>query len=88
MKTRHLVIAFVLFALLAGSATAVLGQVAPLYTRQFGSAQIDYAKDLATDASGNVYVAGTTYGAINVPSPLVPNTNHGGTDAFVAKFDP
>jgi hypothetical protein len=87
MKTRHLIVV-VLFMLLAGSAFAATAPGAPLSVKQFGSAQIDYAKDLATDASGNVYVAGTTHGAIDVATTLTSNTNKGGTDAFVAKFDP
>ena len=88
MKIRHLIIAVILFILLAGSAFAASAPVPPQWVKQFGSAQIDYAKDLATDASGNVYVAGTTHGAINAETQIVPNTNKGGTDAFVAKFDP
>jgi len=87
MKIRHLIVV-VLFMLLAGSAFAATAPGAPLSVKQFGSAQIDYAKDLATDASGNVYVAGTTHGAIDVATTLASNTNKGGTDAFVAKFDP
>jgi hypothetical protein len=88
MKTRHFVVTVVLFILLAGSAFAATAPVPPQWVKQFGSAQIDYAKDLVTDASGNVYVAGTTHGAIDAETQLVPNTNKGGTDAFVAKFDP
>lgn len=88
MKTRHLAVAVVvLFALLAGAAFAATAPVPPQFAKQFGSAQIDYAKGLVTDASGNVYVAGTTHGAINAEGQLVPNTNKGGADAFVAKFD-
>jgi hypothetical protein len=87
MKIRRLIVV-VLFMLLAGSAFAATAPGAPLSVKQFGSAQIDYAKALATDASGNVYVAGTTHGAIDVATTLASNTNKGGTDAFVAKFDP
>jgi hypothetical protein len=88
MKTRHFVVTVILFILLAGSAFAATAPVPPQWVKQFGSAQIDYVKDLVTDASGNVYVAGTTLGAINAETQLVPNTNKGGADAFVAKFDP
>jgi hypothetical protein len=90
MKTRHFVVTVVLFIfiLLAGAAFAATAPVAPQWVKQFGSAQIDYARELVTDASGNVYVAGTTHGAINADTQLVPNTNKGGTDVFVAKFDP
>ena len=88
MKTRHFVVTVVLFILLAGSAFAATAPVPPQWVKQFGSAQIDYAKDLVTDDSGNVYVAGTTHGAVDAATTLAPNSNSGGTDAFVAKFDP
>jgi hypothetical protein len=88
MKTRHFVVTIVLFILLAGSAFAGTAPVPPQWVKQFGSAQIDYARDLVTDASGNVYVAGTTHGAVDAATTLAPNSNRGGTDAFVAKFDP
>jgi hypothetical protein len=86
MKTRHLVIAVVLFALLAGS--AAFAQTLPQYTRQFGSDTYDHANKIVADPSGNVYVAGYTHGVINAPSRPGANTSAGGKDAFVAKFDP
>jgi len=51
-----------------------------LWTRQFGSLGYDYAEGVAADASGNVYVAGYTDGA------LPGQTSSGGRDAFVVKF--
>jgi hypothetical protein len=88
MKIRRLIVTGILFVLLTGSAFAATAPVPPQWVKQFGSAQIDYAKDLVTDASGNVYVAGTTHGAVDAATTLAPNSNSGGTDAFVAKFDP
>jgi hypothetical protein len=88
MKARYLFAAVVLFALLAGTAFAASAPVPPSFTKQFGSTQIDYARDVVSDAAGNIYVAGTTYGEINGPAQLAPNANKGGADAFVAKFDP
>ena len=88
MKTRFAVLAVMLLSLFAASAFAATPPVPPLWVKQFGSAQIDYARGVATDSQGNVYVAGTTHGAINAPAQVVPNVNQGGTDAFVAKFDP
>jgi hypothetical protein len=88
MKARCIAAAVLLLALLAGSAFAATAPVPPSLTKQFGSIQVDYARDVATDAAGNVYVAGTTHGAIDAPAPLVPTANRGGADAFVAKFDP
>lgn len=52
-----------------------------LWTRQFGSSTDDYAWGVAVDASGNIYVAGETYGA------LPGQTWLGGEDAFVRKYD-
>jgi hypothetical protein len=87
MKTRYLVAAVVLFALMAGSALADTAPVSPLYTKQFGSSLIDYARKVVADDAGNVYVAGSTHGAFGATSQGTLNTNLGGADAFVAKFD-
>jgi len=51
------------------------------WTKQLGSASSDYANGVATDSSGNVYVAGGTKGNLNGIS------NSGRTDAFVIKFN-
>lgn len=52
-----------------------------IWTRQFGTADFDYAFGISVDASG-VYVAGETSGTLQGPS------NAGGQDAFVRKYDP
>jgi hypothetical protein len=88
MKARYLVAAVILYALLAGSALADTAPVSPPYTKQFGSSQIDYARKVVADDAGNVYVAGSTHGAFGATSQGTLNTNQGGADAFVAKFDP
>jgi hypothetical protein len=58
-----------------------------LFTRQLGTLSDDRAFGLAVDGVGNVYVAGSTGGDLDGPGigsdPLV-----GGTDFFLAKFDP
>jgi Bacterial Ig-like domain/Beta-propeller repeat len=51
------------------------------WTRQLGTAADDFANAVATDASGNVYAAGTTFGGLD------GNTLVGGSDAFVVKYD-
>jgi hypothetical protein len=52
------------------------------YTRQLGvAAQDTYGLSVATDASGNVYVAGYTRGGLD------GNTLTGTTDFFVTKYD-
>ncbi|MCX7003295.1 MAG: SBBP repeat-containing protein [bacterium] len=51
------------------------------WARQSGSADDDVARGIAADAAGNVYVAGYTFGDLD------GNTNAGGADAFVAKWN-
>jgi Beta-propeller repeat len=52
-----------------------------LWTRQFGTAGEDQAVALATDAAGDVFVAGWTLGA------LTDQGSAGGADAFVRAYD-
>lgn len=49
------------------------------WTRQFGSFEDEEAYGVATDASGNVYVTGRTYGDLD--------GNSGGDDAFIRSHD-
>jgi hypothetical protein len=56
------------------------GSETPVWTRQFGSAESDEAASLALDASGNIFVAGYTAGA------LTPEVNIGSRDAFVRSY--
>ena len=51
----------------------------PLWKRQPGTDVSDRASSVATDAAGNVYLAGTTGGSLG-------GANEGGIDAFVAKY--
>jgi len=46
-----------------------------------GSSVSDWATGISTDSSGNVYVAGYTYGALD------GNTSAGQRDLFVVKYD-
>lgn len=52
-----------------------------LWTRQFGTTNLDYGHGLATDAQGNVYVVGRT------ADSLFGQTYGGWEDAFLVKFD-
>ena len=51
------------------------------WTRQLGTSSGDYANGIATDSSGNVYVNGDTWGGLD------GNTNAGGDDIFVVKYN-
>ena len=53
------------------------------WTRQLGTSAFDQAWGIATDSSGNVYVTGTTGGALDG----ITNANgEGGIDVFVVKL--
>jgi len=52
-----------------------------VWTRQFGTAERDFAKGIAVDASGGIWVVGQTFGA------LPGQTSFGGWDAFVRRYD-
>ena len=52
-----------------------------VWSKQFGSERADYIDQLAVDADGNLYVVGSTDGAIVEPSA-------GGPDGYLIKFDP
>ncbi|MDP7500595.1 MAG: SBBP repeat-containing protein [SAR324 cluster bacterium] len=51
------------------------------WTKQLGSSSEDSASGVATDSSGNFYVAGYTYGGLD------GNSNSGCNDLFVVKYD-
>jgi len=50
-----------------------------MWTSQFGSSSYDYASGVAVDGLGNVFIGGTTGGA------LPGQTSSGSEDAFIAK---
>ena len=51
-----------------------------LWTTQFGTIRSDQSVSVAADASGNVYVSGSTYGDLG-------GSNEGDRDVFLSKFD-
>jgi hypothetical protein len=53
-----------------------------------GGLHWDEAMDVETDASGSTYVAGFTFSENARTARPVRARNHGGTDAYVAKFSP
>ncbi|HEY9824959.1 MAG TPA: SBBP repeat-containing protein [Stenomitos sp.] len=52
-----------------------------MWTKQLGSSSSDYSKGVATNSSGNVFIAGATSGALG-------GINQGLYDAWVAQFSP
>lgn len=50
------------------------------WVRQFGSSSNDYSSAMAIDSSGNLYIAGDTYGSLQ-------GTNVGSADAWLARYD-
>lgn len=52
------------------------------WTRLLGTASDDEAWGVAMDGNGNAYIAGSTFGNLD------GQTNAGGIDGFVAKYDP
>jgi uncharacterized delta-60 repeat protein len=72
--------------------TAVIDDLTPFYssmpgatgwpgTKQHGTSSYDHAYGVATDSSGNVYVAGQTEGGLD------GNTSAGSSDLFVVKYN-
>ena len=51
------------------------------WTKQLGTTLEDIARAVATDPSGNVYAAGYTYGGLD------GNSNSGGADLFLVKYN-
>jgi len=51
------------------------------WTQQLGTASGDYANEVNIDSSENIYVTGLTYGGLD------GNTNSGGSDIFLVKYN-
>jgi hypothetical protein len=51
------------------------------WTKQLGTSSTDLANGVVTDSSGNIYVAGGTYGGLD------GNINAGNSDLFVVKYN-
>jgi hypothetical protein len=58
---------------------------ASLWSTYLGGSSDDYGRDIAVDASDNVYVTGETQSS-GWPNQVLDTTYHGDSDAFVAKL--
>jgi hypothetical protein len=58
-----------------------------VYATYFGGNNYEYAKDIAVDAAGNAYVAGTTLSS-NFPTVHALRASASGAEGFVVKLDP
>ena len=51
------------------------------WTKQLGTSSPEYGNGVTTDSSGNIYVTGYTQGGLD------GNTNSGGKDIFLVKYN-
>ena len=65
----------------SGQSTQACATTLDSWTKQWGTTKADYAAGVAVDGSGNIYVTGYTLGNLD------GNTNAGGYDAFLTKYD-
>lgn len=73
---------------LSGTPVVVAISVTPLFftgTRLAGTVDDDYGNAITRDSSGNIYVAGLTYGDFS--NPLVSQSANAVGDAYFTKFD-
>jgi Beta-propeller repeat len=74
-----------LFAALCTSLPAAASPLTHAWSQRFGDANAQRPSAVATDAAGDIYVAGYFYGSVDFGSGVL--TSAGGADVFLAKFD-
>lgn len=91
MKTKKLFLTLYLITLIFGFLTSnCSAQNNRLWATYYGGEITEYGESVATDASGNVYLAGYTSSANGIASGGFQNTYSGSgfnNDAFLVKFD-
>lgn len=85
MKRNTSILLFVSFAMLSGRTTVDAYELQ--FSRFFGGAGWEYTRDVTTDSSGNIYVAGGTTSPGSVFTHAYGDLG-GRTDVLVAKFAP
>ncbi len=79
---RFTISSLILLAVLASTTPATHAEIPVVeWTQQLGTVSDDYTRDMSVDSSGNAYVTGWTGGNLD------GNTNAGGTDMFLTKYD-
>lgn len=58
-----------------------------MWSTLYGGGNYDYARGLAIDTAGNIYISGSTSSASAIASGGWQNTKSGSDDEFLAKFD-
>lgn len=76
----------------SGSYDCFIGKITPngnlLWLTYFGKSGGEFAYDIKTDATGNIFIGGTTTSTNLATIGAFQMTHGGGTDAFIAKFNP
>ena len=58
-----------------------------MWSTLYGGGNYDYARGLAIDTAGNIYISGSTSSGASIASGGWQNTKGGSDDEFLAKFD-
>ena len=58
-----------------------------LWATYYGASQDEYGNATVTDASGHIYITGSTYSSSGIASGGFQITFGGGQDAYLVKFD-